>query len=368
MRPVALSTRLITLLAALAGGPAGLAAADGCPFGVNIHAPESERLAPLLDRVVEAHLGWVRIDFVWAAVEPEPGVERWRTYDAIAAAARERGLAVLAILAYTPAWATDGPEIAGVPRDVADWADFCHRAASRYRGTIDHWEIWNEPNLPRFWSGSRSDYIEKILRPAARAIRAANPDARIGGPGLAHHVASGRDWPGWLRDVLVEAGDELDFLSHHAYDLEDPAGVLRRLTAVTPFGREPARWGEVEPSLREVLDWTGFDRPVWLTETGWVTTRLDESRQAELYARFLELWLGAEPPLWPERVFFYELQDDPDPNVPNFGLLRVSGRRKPAFSVLRDYAAAHGGAGEGAEPPLEPEDEEERPHGPLRPD
>lgn len=324
MRPVALSTRLVALLAALAGGPAGLAAADVSPFGVNIHAPESERLAPLLDRVVEAHLGWVRIDFVWAAVEPEPGVERWRTYDAIAAAARERGLAVLAILAYTPAWATDGPEIAGVPRDVADWADFCHRAA--------------------------------------------NPDARIGGPGLAHHVASGRDWPGWLRDVLVEAGDELDFLSHHAYDLEDPVGVLRRLLAVTPFGREPSRWGEVEPSLREVLEWTGFDRPVWLTETGWVTTRLDESRQAELYARFLELWLGAEPPLWPERVFFYELQDDPDPNVPNFGLLRVSGRRKPAFSVLRDYAAAHGGAGEGAEPPLEPEDEEERPHGPLRPD
>lgn len=325
-----------------ASAPARLAAETGSPFGVNVHAPENEQLVLLLDRAAEAGVGWVRIDFVWAAVEPEPGIERWRAYDEIAAAASARGLAVLAIVAYTPAWATDGPEFSGVPRQVADWSDFCYRAADRYRGAIDHWEIWNEPNLRRFWSGSRSEYVERILRPAAQAIRAANPEAKIGGPALAHHVGDGRDWHGWLLDVLRDAGDELDFLTHHAYDLEDPAGVLRRLTAATPFGRDPARWGELEPSLREVLEWAGFDRPVWLTETGWVTSRRDESRQADHYAHFLDLWLaGGEDPAWPARVFFYELVDDPDPSVPKYGLLRPSGRRKPAFGVLRDFVAAH---------------------------
>lgn len=352
---------LFLLLAqlAVASAAAQLAVETGSPFGVNVHAPENEQLVLLLDRAAEAGVGWVRIDFVWAAIEPEPGIERWRAYDAIAAAARERGLAVLAILAYTPAWATDGAAISGVPRQVATWSDFCYRAAARYRGVIDHWEIWNEPNLRRFWSGSRSEYVERILRPAAQAIRAANPEARIGGPALAHHVGEGRDWHGWLLDVLREAGDELDFLTHHAYDLEDPAGVLRRLTAVTPFGRDPARWGELEPSLREVLAVAGFDRPVWLTETGWVTSRRDESRQADHYAHFLDLWLAGGPaPVWPARVFFYELQDDPDPSVPKFGLLRPSGRRKPAFGVLRERLAAYAPPPVEGEPPLEPPNED----------
>lgn len=333
---------LYALLAGLLLAPGRLTADAASPFGINLHAPAGEHLRFLLDQAVAAGTGWVRIDLVWAAVEPEPGVESWRVYDDLVAEARARDLEVLAILAYTPAWATDGPALSGVPRRVSDWSDFCYRAASRYRDGITHWEIWNEPNLTRFWAGSRTAYIDRILVPAARAIRAAHPDARVGGPALAHHVADGRDWHGWLLDVLRAAGGELDFLTHHLYDLENPAGVLERLYGATPFGADPSRWGEAAPSVREVLVEAGFDRPLWLTETGWVTTRLDESRQADHYARFLELWFAGEtPPAGPVRVFFYELQDDPDPDVPKFGLLRPSGRRKPAFDVLRGFVASH---------------------------
>jgi hypothetical protein len=346
---------LSTLLSGLALVSCPLAADQASPFGVNIHAPEQERLQFALDQVAAAGIGWVRIDFVWADVEPEPGVERWLVYDELVAAARARDLRVLALIAYTPAWATDGPAISGVPRHVGDWSDFCYRAASRYRGEIAFWEVWNEPNLDRFWSGSRAEYIDRILAPAARALRAANPDARVGGPALAHHVADGRDWHGWLLDVLRAAGSELDFVTHHLYDLEDPAAVLARLAGETPFGDDPSRWGEAEPSLGEVLAQVAFERPVWLTETGWTTTRLDESRQGDHYQRFLDLWLaGEEPPAWPDKVFFYELQDDPDPQVPKFGLLRVSGRPKPAYQVLRDFIAAQAPPPGDAEPPSGP--------------
>jgi len=332
--------------------PTHLAAQADPSIGINIHAPERERLGYLLDRVTEAGIGWVRIDFVWADVEPEPGAARWRRYDELVAAARDRGIHILALVGYTPAWATEGAEISGVPRKVSDWSDFCYRAAARYRGSIDHWEIWNEPNLARFWSGGREGYVEKILIPAATAIRAANPEAQIGGPALAHHVADGRDWPGWLLDVLSAAGDRLDFLTHHAYDPDDPTGVLARLTVTTPYGADPTRWSVVPPSLREVLAVAGFDGPVWLTETGWTSTRLDESRQAVAYARFLELWRGvdASPP-WPERVFFYELQDDPDPHVPKWGLLRPGGRPKAAYFALRDWIGGSARPGEEEPPP-----------------
>lgn len=329
----------------LAPSPLRAHDAAGSPFGLNIHAPVGESLGFLLDRTAGVGVGWVRIDLVWAAVEPEPGLERWKDYDALVAAARARGLEILAIIAYTPAWATDGPAISGVPRDVGDWSDFCFRAASRYREQIHHWEVWNEPNIQRFWSGSRAEYLKTILVPAAAAIRAANPEAKVGGPALAHGTTEGRDWHGWLADVLREADESLDFVTHHLYDLDDPAGVLARLSGTTEHGGDPSRWNEVEPSLREVLAHAGFDRPVWLTETGWQTTRLDESRQAELYRRFLDLWLGSDRrpdglTAGPEKVFFYELMDSRDPRFAKYGLLRSSGRPKPSYVALRDFIAA----------------------------
>jgi hypothetical protein len=322
--------------------PSSLWAQSSSPYGINVHAPEREHLRFLFDKVQEAGIGWVRIDFIWAQVEPEPGVARWQIYDDIVAVARSRGLRVLALIGYIPAWATDGPELSGVPRQVSDWADFCYRAAQRYREDIQHWEIWNEPNLRSFWVGSRLEYIERILEPGARAIRAANPDAQVGGPALSHVVAKGRDWHSWLRDILHEAGDELDFLTHHAYDHSGPEGVTRLLAGQTPHGRDPSRWDVEPPSLAEVLILAEWDRPIWLTETGWVTTRLDERRQSRHYQGFLDQWLTGDPDhRWLDKVFFYELQDDRDPRVRKLGILRVSGREKPAYRVYRDFIEAH---------------------------
>jgi hypothetical protein len=329
--------------------------AESSPFGLNIHAPVGNSLGFLLDRTADVGVGWVRIDLVWAAVEPEPGVLRWKDYDALIAAARARNLEILAIIAYTPAWATDGPEISGVPRHVEDWSDFCSRAATRYRDQIKHWEVWNEPNLPRFWSGSRAEYVQTILEPAAAAIRAANPEAKIGGPSLAHDTIEGRDWHGWLTDVLRESGDTLDFVTHHVYDLDDPAGVVARISGTTEHGDDPSRWNDAEPSLEEVLRRAGFDRPIWLSETGWRTTRLDEIRQADLYRRFLDLWLTSpDRPARLARVFFYELIDSHEPRFPKYGLLRASGRPKPSYAALRDFIATWTPAPGDSDPPNEP--------------
>src|SRR3954447_234161 len=111
-----LQTCILLLLLLLPGARAATAATPASPYGVNIHAPQGPELASQLDRVKAAGLGWVRIDFIWAAVETRKGKYDWRAYDALAAAARARGLQVFATLAYTPAWATDGAEITGVPR------------------------------------------------------------------------------------------------------------------------------------------------------------------------------------------------------------------------------------------------------------
>jgi len=338
--------RLATLILVLAAlFPAAGRASAPASFGVNVHAPSGADLARLLDAAANAGLGVVRIDMIWAFVEPQRGQFDWSAYDAIADAASARGLQVLAILAYTPAWATDGPAWTGVPRDPADWQDFCTRAAQRYAGRIAYFELWNEPNQPGFWSGSRDQYIDTILSPGADAIHAATPLALVGGPTLAH--LDSRQWYDWLLAVLQRAGTRLDFISHHLYDADGDAAVTDRLTGSTHFANQPDLWPIEPPSVRELLKYAGYaGRTFFLTETGWRSDQVGEDRQAQYLNGLLQTWFtGQSGRTWISGVFVYEMQDGPQP--PSWGLLRADGTAKPAYTAYGDFAHAHGGGGDG---------------------
>ena len=325
---------LVILLAALAG--ARLAAQS--QFGINVHVPHGESLAPLLDAVSEAGIGWLRIDVSWRDVETAPGVYDWRRLDALVAESRRRRLEIIGVLASTPAWATDGLPGSGAPRSAGDWRRFCAAAAGRYADSIEVWEIWNEPNLDRFWNGTRGEWIDDILRPGAEGVRSGNPAARIAGPALAHR--SDRVWHEWLYDVLRQAGGEIDVVTHHLYAPSDEA-VSSRLGSRTPYGGEPGLWRLAEPSLREVLQAAGWSGPVWLTETGWQARGAAEVFQAAKYRGLLDEWFtGRRGRHWIERLFFYELQDDAEGGT-DWGILREDRSRKPAWVVYRDFIAEH---------------------------
>jgi hypothetical protein len=330
-------TSLFLALAVVSAPP--VTAAEASPFGVNIHAPGGNELKLVLDRAKVAGIGWVRIDFVWAFVESSRDAYDWGLYDEIAAAAQARGIEVYATLAYTPGWATSGPEWVGVP-DPAEWAEFCELAAKRYRGKIRHWGLWNEPNLDKFWGGSRQQYIDVILKPGADAIHRAAPEALVGGPDLAHLTADDSDWYRWLREVIIEAGGQLDFITHHVYDLDGAGDVGKKLDDSTPFGSSPALWDAANPSVEEVLKNAGWSgRPVWLTEVGWESARVGESRQSTHYQGVLNDWLSGRPDRnWIQKVFFYEMKDGG--SDPTWGILRADGSAKPAYDAYRSFIQA----------------------------
>jgi hypothetical protein len=331
------------VVACLLAGAGAARAFEPSPYGINIHAPGDPELERQLDRVAAAGIGWVRIDFAWAVVQPARGTWDWRLYDRIADEAAARDLEVFATLAYTPAWATAGPPLTGAPSDPADWREFCRRAARRYRGKIDFWGLWNEANLPRFWSGSRKQYIDLIVAAGIDGVRAGSPDAKVGGPELAHLTSGDSDWYYWLRDTLLAQGDRLDFVTHHLYDDDGPGDVTKKLEDSTLFGRRPGFWGTVAPSVREVLESAGAeDKPFWLTETGWASDRVGAAQQASYTAGLLDRWLTGRPDRdWVAKIFFYELQDDPAAGVPKWGVLDAAGAPKPVYGAYRDFITIH---------------------------
>jgi hypothetical protein len=313
---------LATTVAVAAAVTPALAA----PFGVNAHIPSTA----LLDEARDAGVHWLRIDVVWAFIEPEQDVFDWAMYDALVAAARQRGLRLYATFQATPAWATAGDEFSGVPRATADWQDFCYRVAKRYRGQVAAWGFWNEPNLDRFWDGERSQYISQILLPGIAAVRTADPNALVCGPDLAH-LSSG-DWDSWLGAVLRSAGDRLDVLTHHVYPSDGRhADVTAKLDSSPDYPWDP-------PPVRDVLHDNGWqDRPVWLTETGVQSAATGEAGQASFVMGLLGTWFHPDRSRnWLSRVFFYELVDAP---TTSWGLLTPSPehRRKAAFEAHRRY-------------------------------
>lgn len=295
--------------AVVALGPT--AGASASPFGVNVH------LGPprAVEQVADSGIAWARLDFLWAFVEPAEAQFDWSPYDAAVTRLERAGFRIYATISGTPAWATDGDELIGVPRNPDLWADFCYRAAARYRGRVAAWGFWNEPNLDHFWQGNRNQYLNLILKPGLAAVAAADPTALRCGPDLAH--LSSADWDVWLASVLTFAGDGLDVVTHHVYPSDGTASsVIRRLDDDPQYPWE-------KPSVRRVLQNGGWwGRPVWLTETGRPSEPDGDFWQAQFYRLLVNDLFGTGHGLgWIDRVFFYELNDGADFPAVSWGML-----------------------------------------------
>ncbi|RLF04204.1 MAG: hypothetical protein DRK00_07230 [Thermoprotei archaeon] len=50
-----------------------------------------------------------------------------------------------------------------------------------------YWEVWNEPDMDRFWSGSPEEYFN-LYEAVARALKEAAPEHLVGGPAIAYDL------------------------------------------------------------------------------------------------------------------------------------------------------------------------------------
>lgn len=193
--------------------------AVGDRLGVNIHftgAPSRD-----LDLIAGAGFGWVRMDFTWSRIERERGRYDFTPYDELVDGLSSRGLRALFILDYSNRlYETERSVRTAAGREA--FARFAGTAAARYRGRGIRWEIWNEPNLEKFWSPQpgTADYLS-LVRATAKAIHAADPEAMIAAP-----ATSGFPWS--FLDELFEGGllQVIDEVSVHPYRGQPPETVV----------------------------------------------------------------------------------------------------------------------------------------------
>jgi len=293
------------------------------PYGINVHVAQNETLA----KAKAAGIAWIRIDIDWNVIEASKGRFTFTEVDRVVNYASANGLSVYASIAFTPAWANNKKGRNFPANNVADWKNFVARVIARYKNQIKYWGIWNEPNLNVFFALGKDIYVQQVLLPAAQAIRAADPAAFIVGPDLSHKTTPGSEWYFWMKYILDNAGGYLDVISHHIYE---DLGVY--------FMYELLEQGDkFIPSVKAIIEESGQgNKPFWITETGWNTSRYSEIMQANRYLDMLHVRARKN---YPEKVFFYEIIDDPRASTGPFGILRSNLSAKPAYDTYRDYIA-----------------------------
>jgi hypothetical protein len=290
-----------------------------------------------------AGAGWTRVFFRWDVIQPG-GPSDWKPAnvpDPLLDAELEAGREVVGVIIGTPAWATDSGSSTAVP-PMDFWGDFVFRLATQYRGRVNRWVIWNQPDVnnpasPNFtWAGSEEDYY-LLLKEAYLKIKAVDPTMQVHLAGLTYtwdQQNGNRQFLARLIDVIRNDPDAIinnfyfDTVSfHHYYDPGELYQIVREVKLILSEGgldQKPVWINEMNAPPSEDFIEPPLQSPVFKVS-------LEEQSYYLLQAVALARAAGAE------RVAFNKLRNESDyiaGGVP-YGLLRADNSRRPAFEAFR---------------------------------
>ncbi|MGE4351537.1 MAG: hypothetical protein AB7E52_05030 [Bdellovibrionales bacterium] len=288
-----------------------------------------------MDRLYKLGFRFVRFSVGWTGIERQKSVYTWSTLDTLIAKVRAHHLKmVIPLLGGNPLY--DGEILAPQPNtdhvktrphaphsaeSIDAYARFAAQAVLRY-GTQDIvWEIWNEPDLARFWPPGPDVQATAVLTEAAcRKVRQIAPKATLVGPALGR-VPDVRDgvtpafWDAFLTSGAVRC---LDALSVHPYrhGAEEPEAVFVDYATLI-------KW----MAKRQVY------LPLISTELGYSGLQVTPEQQAAYLprARLIDILWGVPLSIAYE---WRDSRDDPADLEGHFGLTTITGQDKPVMKVF----------------------------------
>jgi hypothetical protein len=301
------------------------------------------------DAAQRAGVKWERLVFWWSKMQPTgPGDDlrdSWFT-DAQINAEVARGFQPVGVVLSTPDWAKRDAAAGSisVPKGLDQpassstnvWAQYMAKLAAKYKGRIDTWIIWNEPDMykgsdRRTWSGSVDDYY-LLLKSAYLGAKSTNPNAKIFVSGMTYWWDKENGRRQFVADLMDRIaadptapanGYYFDGLSVHAY-----ANPLNSFTIPTIY--------------RGFMRAKGIDKPIWIQESNVVPkddpvqpangpfrATLDEQASFVIQSTALARAAGVE------RQAIYKMNDTGGEGGELYGLVRDNGEARPAYAAYQ---------------------------------
>jgi Beta-galactosidase len=330
-------------------------------IGLNASVATWTDIAPRLNQVLSTSgTKWLREDFEWSQIEPEPAMFDFSRYDQFMLLTAQHGIRVLPLLFDVPAWAGSSPS--AIPADPSAYAAYVAAVVARYGPHGSFWvehpnfagyaihtfELWNEPYYD---NGNDGDYdpgrYARLVKAAAIAGRQVDPDAHFLLAAENQAQLVGSKWVWWI-DALYQAVPDLnnyfDGVAVHPY-----GDNLTSSSYPTPGraydGYEQIR--RVEAIHQEFVNHNAGNKPLWITEIGWptCTSGSDRCTTPAGQAADLNTVFNYARTTWKsfvQAVFVYSFDDShpADPADPeyDYGLVQNDGTPKPALTIFKANA------------------------------
>jgi hypothetical protein len=298
-----------------------------------------------------AGVKWERLIFPWNEIQPNGPSDfeqGWFSEQQINGELA-RGVQLVGITLYTPAWAARDPqnEARSVPKNLElpidhpqnYFASYIKRLVAKYRGRIDTWVILNEPDIYkdpddfRTFAGTPADYAQ-VLRVAYLAAKSANPNVTIVMSGFTYWWDHEAHRPLYFQRVLDAIGGDREAPRYNWY--------FDAVDAHT-YGN-PLNGFNIPTTFRRIMRDKGLDKPIWIIESN-VLARDDPKTptndpsfrgtmedQASYIIENMALAMAADV----QRYSIYKMSDeDAEVGDQYWGLVRNDGSVRPSYVAFQ---------------------------------
>ncbi|MCF6224505.1 MAG: hypothetical protein L3J34_12375, partial [Flavobacteriaceae bacterium] len=144
------------------------------------------------------------------------------------------------------------------PSDYEKWAKICVNIIRHYNEGwangfhlgIKYWEVWNEADHPKMWTGTQDQYFD-LYKTTVTAIKKYDPELLVGTAGLSNVNKNGRP----LLDYCKKNRLPIDFFSWHDYT-QHPEQIVKKALYVRKL-LDDYGFEETESHINEWNYWPG---------------------------------------------------------------------------------------------------------------
>ncbi len=358
------ATCAVILLAALALSllPASTAAAARSEFYGIVHevsvydGQDSQGVAAA---GVHTDRFWIH----WGAVERSNDSFDWSRIDRLVGGLASKGIRPVPFVYGSPPWIAahinTPPVYSGAQWQA--WGDFLKAAVARYGpgGTywanryhqqygasatpwpVQSWQIWNEPNLGKFWyGGPKPQDYGTLLHLSYVAIKSVDPSAQVVLAGMPGYPSSGIDAWTFLNRLYNESPNVKDYFD---------------VAAVHPYASNQDKVRNTIVRFRNAMKSHGDGAtPLWITEFAWGSGSPDRfginqglNGQAQHLTQSYNMFLANRNAWNLQRVFWFFWRDPKAGSSAaklcsfcgSAGLLRYNRTAKPALTAFKKFTA-----------------------------
>jgi hypothetical protein len=294
----------------------------------------------------------LRVNFIWSheVVKPtrrhtpkDPGYNWWH-FDSLIDQAAANGIRVeMTLTGPAPAWATGNHRVGVYKPSSRAFSRFVHDVATHFKGRVDRYSIWNEPNWKSWLAPHNSaPHIYKLLYLAGyRAIKHADPKAKvlIGETSPQARGSAGMAPLTFLRAMVGHSHLFADGYAHHPYDYSHSPTTRPRGSqdvTISTLGRLTHELYVLRRHHR-LRTPTGGTPQLYLTEYGYMVRgrfRLSTARQASYLRKAFSIALH-NPHV--KSMLQYGLVSPPFRVNWDTSLLNSHGRARRTYYALRSW-------------------------------